>query len=183
MRSIGAGFGIVAFLIAIAISLWMWATYTKEVAHYGTQATKQAQRYSGHDENGRAASKSLTMTPEVQNGRLKYVLVEAIDPQGAYAQWYHLQQNDAIIAVGPMGELRNEDSEMAVALISEAYQREWELTVLRNGKKIVLPGGRVVDDGSSYASVNATPSTQPTKQAQDDRAVPKELSPLRGILR
>src|SRR5258705_8011591 len=109
MRSIGAGFGIVAFLIAIAISLWMWATYTKEVAHYGQRATAQAQRYSGHDENGRAASKSLKMTPEVQNGRLKYVLVEAIDPQGAYAQWYHLQQNDAIIAVGPIGELRNED--------------------------------------------------------------------------
>ena len=185
MRSIGAGLGLVAFMIAIAITLWMWATYTKEVSHYGTQATKQAQRYSGHDENGRVASKSLSMAPEVQNGHLKYVLVDAIDPQGAYAKWYHLQQNDAIIGVGPIGELRNEDAEMAVALISEAYQREWELIVLRNGKKIVLPEGRVVDDGTSLAAdVNATPpATQPAKQAQDDRVVPKELAPLRGILR
>jgi hypothetical protein len=183
MRSIGAGFGIVAFLIAIAISLWMWATYTKEVAHYGTKATAQAQRYSGHDENGRIASKSLKMKPEVQNGRLKYVLVESIDPQGAYAKWYHLQQNDQIVAAGPMGEFLNEDGEMAVALISESYQREWELTVWRNGKKIVLPEGRVLDETSSLFSDNSTSGqgTQPAKQ--DERAVPKELSPLRGIIR
>src|SRR5205823_14547652 len=129
MRAIGAGLGLVAFMIAIAITLWMWATYTKEVAHYGTQATKQAQRYSGHDENGRAAGKSLSMAPEVQNGRVKYVLVDAMDPVGAYANWYHLQQNDAIIICGPM-DLRDRDvdAELAVALISEAYQREWELT-------------------------------------------------------
>ena len=50
MRSIGAGFGLVAFMIAIAVSLWMWASYTKEVAHYGTQAERQARQFSGRDE-------------------------------------------------------------------------------------------------------------------------------------
>src|SRR6266436_324179 len=111
-RSIGAGFGLVAFMIAIAISLWMWGSYTAEVSKYGTKAQKQAQQFSGHDENGCVASKSLTLASEVQNGRLKYVLVEAIDPQGAYAKWFHLQQNDAIIAVGPLGELRDQDAGM-----------------------------------------------------------------------
>jgi hypothetical protein len=183
MRSIGAGLGLVAFMIAIAITLWMWGSYTKEVSHYGTQAQKQAQRYSGHDENGRLASKSLSMAPEVQNGRVKYVLVEAIDPQGAYAKWYHLQQNDAIIVCGPM-DLRDRDvdAELAVALVSEAYQKEWELTVMRNGKKIVLPG-RVLDDESSLAAqanIAPAPTTQP---AQEEHVVPKELAPLRGIIR
>jgi hypothetical protein len=185
MRSIGAGFGLVAFMIAIAISLWMWATYTKEVAHYGSQATKQAQRYSGHDENGRAAIKSVTLSPEEQNGRLKYVMVDAIDPQGAYAKWFHLQQNDAIIAVGPI-DLKDQDWEMAHALVAEAYQREQELIVMRGGVKMALPEGRVLDDPTALANqvtVAPTPSTQPIKAAQDDRTVPKELGPLRGVIR
>src|SRR5688572_21488821 len=106
MRGIGAGFGLVAFMIAIAISLWMWGTYTKEVAHYGTRAESQARHFAGRDERGRAAIKSVSLVPEEQNGKLKYVLVDAIEPGGTYETWFHLQQNDAIIAVGPM-DLRN----------------------------------------------------------------------------
>src|SRR5205814_9550597 len=101
-RAIGAGFGLLAFLISIAITMWMWGSYHKEVAHYGLQAQKQAQQYAGQDENGRLAINSLTLAPEVQNGKLRYVLVDTINPTGAYAKWFHLQQNDAIIAVGPM---------------------------------------------------------------------------------
>src|SRR4051812_22995627 len=99
MRSIGAGFGLLAFLIAMAIMMWMWGSYHKEVAHYGIQATKEAQQFAGQDENGRLAINSLTFAPEVQNGKLKYMLVDTINTQGAYAKWFHLQQNDAIIAV------------------------------------------------------------------------------------
>jgi hypothetical protein len=185
MRSIGAGFGLVAFLIAIAISLWMWSTYTAEVSKYGTKAQKEAQQFAGQDENGRLAIKSLSLTPEEQNGKVKYVLVDAIDPQGAYAKWFHLQQNDAIIAVGPM-DLRDQDAEMAHALIQEAYQRQQELTIMRGGKKIVLPEGRL-EDGSLLASgptVAPTPTTQPAQSAgEQERVVPKELAPLRGIIR
>src|SRR5688572_3212140 len=101
-RAIGAGFGLIAFMIAIAITLWMWGTYTKEVAHYGTAAQRQAQQYAGFDENGRPAIKSISLVPEEQNGKLKYVLVDQIDPQGAFAKWFHLQPNDAIVAVTGM---------------------------------------------------------------------------------
>src|SRR5437868_2326583 len=139
-RAIGAGFGLVAFMIAIAISLWMWATYTKEVAHYGTRAENQAKQFSGHDKDGRDASKSVTLASEVQNGKVKYVLVEAINPNGALADYFHLQHNDAIIIAGPM-DLRGQDAEMAEALIADSYRNQWELTVLRNGKRIVLPEG------------------------------------------
>src|SRR5882672_10310885 len=186
MRGIGAGFGLVAFLIAIAISLWMWGSYHKEVAHYGVQATKEAQQFAGQDEHGRLAINSLTLVPEVQNGKLKYVLVDTIDPQGAYAKWFHLQQNDAIIAVAGL-DLRDQDAEMAHALIQEAYQRQQELTIMRGGKKIVLPEGRVADDGSSLASVVTVAPTPTTRAAQSageqERVVPNELAPLRGIIR
>src|SRR6266700_3422879 len=97
-RAIGAGLGLLAFLISIAIMMWMWGMYNGEVAKYGTRAEKEAQQFSGHDENGRAAINSISLTPEEQNGKLKYVLVANIDPQGAFAKWFHLQPNDAIIA-------------------------------------------------------------------------------------
>jgi hypothetical protein len=184
-RTIGAGFGLVAFLIAIAISLWMWASYHKEVAHYGTRAEEQARQISGRDDRGRAAVRSISLVPEEQNGKLKYMLVDAVEPGGAYEKWFHLQQNDAIIQVGPM-DLRDEDAEMAHALIQDAYRLQQELIVMRGGRKIALPEGRVLDDGSSLANqvtVAPAPATQPAKAAQDERVVPKELAPLRGIIR
>jgi len=184
-RAIGAGLGLLVFLISIAISMWMWGTYNAEVSKYGNAAKKEAQQFAGQDENGRLAIKSIGLTPEEQNGKLKYVLVDSIDPQGAYAKWFHLQTNDAIIAVGPM-EMRDQDAEMAHALIQEAYQRRQDLTIMRGGKKMVLPEGTVLDDGSSLANqvtVTTTPTTQPAQTAEQERVVPKELAPLRGIIR
>src|SRR6266480_68837 len=160
MRGIGAGFGLVAFLIAIAVSLWMGGSYHAEVAKYAIPAEKEAQQIAGQDEHGRLAINSMTMAPEVQNGKLKYVLVDTIDPQGAYAKWFHLQQNDAIIAVGPM-DLREVDEEFAKALIQEAYQRKQELIVMRGGQKISLPEGRVLEGTVSLAEL-PKPTTRPT---------------------
>src|ERR1043165_5665120 len=151
-RAIGAGLGLLVFLISVAIMMWMWGAYHAEVAHYGTAAQKQAKQFAGQDENGREAIKSLTLTPEVQNGKLKYVLVESIDPQGAYAKFFHLQQNDKIIAVGPSGEVRDIDEELAQALIQQAYQYQWNLTGVRGKKKIGLPAGDVLDEGTALAS-------------------------------
>jgi len=183
MRSIGAGFGLVAFMIAIAISLWMWASYTKEVAHYGTAAQKQARQFAGQDENGLLAINSLDLTPHVENGKLKYVMVDSIAPQGAYSKWYHLQANDQIIGAGPMGDFRDQDAEMAHALIQEAYQRHWDLIVIRGGKRIVLPEADV-DNGSTVTQANATPTTQPAQAGNnEEKVIPKELSPLKGIIR
>jgi hypothetical protein len=185
-RAIGAGFGLLVFLISIAISLWMWGMYTAEVSKHGTAAEKQARQFSGRDDRGRPAIKSINVVPEEQNGRLKHLLVDTVETGGTYEKYYHLQPNDAIIAIGPMGEVRDQDAEMAYALLSEAYQRTWELTIIRGGKKMVLPEGRVLDDRSSLASQLTPPTTQPVpqaNQANEERVVPKELGPLRGIIR
>jgi hypothetical protein len=189
-RAIGAGFGLLVFLISIAISMWMWGTYTAEVSKHGMKAEEQARQFAGRDDRGRPAVKSVSLVPEEQNGKLKYVLVESVERGGTYGgtyeTWFKLQQNDAIIAVGPM-ELRDEDWEMAYALIQDAYRLQQDLIVIRGGKKIVLPEGRVLDDSPSLAiQVNSTPATQPapqTSQNAEERVVPKELGPLRGIIR
>ena len=177
MRGIGAGFGLVAFLIAIAISLWMWGSYHKEVAHYGVQATKEAQQFAGQDEHGRLAINSLTLVPEVQNGKLKYVLVDTIDPQGAYAKWFHLQQNDAIIAVAGL-DLRDDDAELALAKIQEAYQRKQELIVMRGGQKISLPEGTVLGGTVSLAEM-----PKPTTKPSEERVLRKELGPIDSLFK
>src|SRR3954462_7197206 len=125
MRSIGAGFGLVAFMIAIAISLWMWATYTKEVAHYGQQATAQAQQFSGHDADGRPAMASFDLEPEDdQQGKLQYLVVDKIRPEGAMAKTFGLQPKDAIVAAGDMNfKEYGYDEEMAKALILMQFQK------------------------------------------------------------
>ena len=181
MRSIGAGFGIVAFLIAIAISLWMWATYTKEVAHYGTRATAQAQQFSGHDEDGRPALTSFELSANEREGKLEYLVVDKIKPQGAMAKTFGLQPKDAIVAAGPMNfKEYGYDEDMAKALILMEFQKgEYgRLTVLRNGQLISLPivkektpveGGA---GGEGQAAANS-----------NEKEVPKELTPLKGILK
>jgi len=186
MRGIGAGFGLLAFLIAIAISLWMWGTYTAEVSKYGVPAQKEAQQFAGQDENGRRAMSSMELSPEVQHNKLQYMLVDSINPQGGMAKWFHLQQNDQIISACSMNFREwDYDQGMAEALIERAYQTKQELIVMRGGKKIALPEGRVLEDGSSLAQgATATPPTPPTtKPAQEERVVPKELGPLKGLIR
>src|SRR6267142_344375 len=188
MRGIGAGFGLLAFLIAIAISLWMWGTYTAEVSKYGTKAQKEAQQFAGQDENGRRAMSSMQLVPEVQHDKLRYMLVDSISPEGGMAKFFHLQQNDQIIAACAMNFREwDYDQGMAEALIERAYQTKQELIVMRGGKKISLPEGRVLDDGSSLANgvtVAPSPTTQPAQSAgEQEKVVPKELAPLRGIIR
>jgi hypothetical protein len=179
-RSIGAGFGLVAFLIVIALTLWMWSTYNVEVVKYGLPAEDQVKQFAGYDEQGKPAIQSIRLTPEIQNDKLKFVRVTSLAPQGAFEKWFHLQVNDEIIKVGPI-ELRNEDPEMALALIQESYQRQLPLIVVRGGQKIELPSGKVPGEGSL---ADANPSTQPTtKPAAQETVVPNELAPLRGLFK
>lgn len=187
MRSIGAGFGLVAFMIAIAISLWMWATYTKEVAHYGQRATAQAQQFSGHDEDGRPAMASFELEPDEQQGKLHSLVVDKIRPEGAMAKTFGLQPKDAIVAAGPMNfKEYGYDEEMAKALILMEFQKGPEnghLTILRNGQVVSLPvpkkkpvpaEGEVPGEGQAAAN---------NKPAGDEKDVPKALEPLKGVLK
>ena len=123
----------------------------------------------------------MTASAFVQNGKLKYVLVDTINPTGAYANWFHLQQNDAIIKVNAI-DLRDEDEEMGKALIQQAYQFKWELVVLRAGEKISLPEGTVLQGTVSLAEM-PKPTTRPTTKPSEERVLRKELGPIEGLFK
>lgn len=174
-------------MVTIAIMIWLWASMVSETAKYGVPAQREAQQFAGQDEHGRRAMSSMELAPEVQHNKLQYMLVDSINPQGGMAKWFHLQQNDQIISACSMNFREwDYDQGMAEALIERAYQTKQDLIVMRGGKKIALPEGRVLDDGSSLANqvtVAPTPTTQPAQSTEQERLVPKELGPLKGIIR
>ncbi|HEV8607011.1 MAG TPA: hypothetical protein VGQ99_16845 [Tepidisphaeraceae bacterium] len=177
-----AGFGLVAVMVTIAIMIWLWASMVSETAKYGVPAQREAQQLAGQDEHGRRAMSSIELAPEEQHGKLQYMLVDSINPQGAMAKWFHLQTNDQIIAAGPLNfRDMNYDAGMAEALIQQAYQFKQELTIMRGGKKIVLPEERVLDDGSSL-SQGVAPTTAPTTRPAEAKGSPlkRQLDAISG---
>lgn len=192
MRGIGAGFGMVAFLIAIALSLWMWSTYTAEVVKYGKPAEKQAQQIAGYDDAGRPALQSIRMTAEEKNGKLEAMRVDLLRDGGAFHKYFTLLPDDRIIAAGPFNFRGYEyDEEMAKALILAEYQKKGQLTILRNGKKMIVPvptdgswDGFSNTEGDTSPGLVATPTTKPVAEEEKaEKPLPKELAPLKGILR
>ena len=177
MRGIGAGFGLVAFLIAIAISLWMWGTYTAEVSKHGTKAQEQAQQFGGYDQQGKPAMSSFELVPEEQNGKLHYLLVDTINPQGAMAKTFGLQPKDAIVGCGPFNFREDGyDEEMAKAMILEEYKKKGQLTVLRNGKTLILPVPKDAPASAGGLGGDAQTTANNTT-AGEEKAAPKELGP------
>jgi hypothetical protein len=181
----------VAFLIAIAISVWMWSTYTAEVVKYAQPAEAQARQIAGYDDRGKPVMQSARMSPEEKDGKLQWMLVDSLQVGGAMETFFTLQAGDKIIAAGPFNFKEYEyDEEMAKALILGEYQKKGQITVLRNGKKMKLP---VPTDGTAAALADANDSSSEGELTKDDttkpkpveqeKTVPKELGPLKGILR
>lgn len=134
-----AAFGLVGLLVAIGVIVAMMAVnHPADTIKRAEPARQKAQQIAGYDGEGGLAKDSVTLSPEVVNGKLKYVLVEKLVAGGAYEKYYGLKRNDSIVAAGPM-DLRDEDGEMAVELIHKAYQQQWPLTVMRGGQKVELP--------------------------------------------
>jgi hypothetical protein len=185
-RAIGAGLGLLAFLISIAITMWMWGMYNAEVAQKGTAAQKQAQQFAGRDENGRSAMSSLQLVAEDKQGTLQYLVVDSIVPEGAMAKTFGLQPKDAIIAAGPFNFREyGYDEEMAKALMLGEFQKgEYgRLTVLRNGKSLILPAPKDVASGPGAPGIESGQTAANDKPAEEEKVVPKELRPLKGVLK
>ena len=163
-----AAFGLVGLLVAIGVIVAMMAVnHPADTVRRAEPVKQQAQQIAGYDSEGVPAKDSVTLSPELANGKLKYVLVEEIVAGGAFEKYYGLRRNDWIIAAGPMN-LRDEDGEMAVELIQKAYQQRWTLTVMRGGQKLELP--QAASDGP--ASSNGSPrETRSSLQKQLD-AIP-----------
>ena len=182
--------GLVAFLICIAITMWMWGSYTSEVVKYSKPAEEQAAQIAGYDDKGKPAIQSVWLVAEEDNGKVHYMRVDMLRTRQAQMEkYFHLQVDDQIIAAGPLNfKEYGYDEEMARALIQTEYQKKGQITVLRNGKKMILPeltdgSWSINDNGSAADSSSSRPPKKKKKPAEEETTVPKEVSPLKGILR
>jgi len=106
---------------------------------------------------------------------------------GAMETFFTLQAGDKIIAAGPFNfKDYGYDEEMAKALILGEYQKKGQITVLRNGKKMILPvptdgtAAVIASEGEAELEKDATAQRKATAE---EKNVPKELGPLKGILK
>ena len=196
-----AGFGLVALLVSIAILIYVWSMYTAEVSTVSQPAMRQAEQFAGVDDTGMKVKDSIKLDPFIANGRLRYLHVEDIVPQGPMAKYYGLQRDDQILGVLPF-EFRNEnDAEMAVLQVWESRQRSQTLRVRREGKEFLVknvdglpewtPTGKDVsglppDSPAQNQPVTASPQPQQpneTPTRDNTRALDRQLQQIPGIPR
>jgi hypothetical protein len=145
MRAI---FGLVGLLVTLGIIVWIMGMYTPTVMKADKQ---QVNQIAGNDpETGGRASDSVDMQRLDSGGKLTGLLVTRVQDEGAYARYFGLQRNDTIIASEYQGTRMDikdlgGDEEMAKAQVSEAYQRQGSLVVVRDGKQLELPDAKSAD--------------------------------------
>ena len=135
-------FGLVSLLLAVAIIAYLWSQHTAVVAHEGTKAQDQARQISGRGQDGRAAINSFKIEPKMHGNRLESLDVTDVTPGGALAD-YGLKRGDRIVKIGDqkVGDVSNDDPDLAKSLVHDAYQKSQSITVERNGQEVMLPTG------------------------------------------
>ena len=138
-------FGLVALMIVAFIVIWLWSTHTAVVSEQYKQMKPKVDQLSGHDTDGsgRKAGDTYTLDPVESGGKMRGMKVASLVSGGAMETYFGFQVGDVVTAVGPL-DMRDYDRGMGKALIDEAYQRQQELTVIRNGQTIKLPQDRAV---------------------------------------
>ena len=138
-----AAFGLVSvlgFLVAV-IYFWSYAylPYTQQVLTQGQSAQTRVQQMAGIDTQlGGKVEDHLVLGPVGRGGKFYGLQVKTADPGSIYTRYYGLNVNDVIEQIGPQF-VRDMDEQTAQALATEAYQRKWELVVVRNGSRLSLP--------------------------------------------
>jgi len=169
-----AVFGLAGVLITIGVIVWImsktWLPYTQTVVHEGNKAKEQAALIAGRDlESGLTNQQSITLSEEMHAGHLESILVTGIIAEGPMAKNFGLLRNDSIVMINDqkVRDASNDDGELAKALIYEASQRQWTLTVVRDGNRMTLP------------VVPAKPAAQPA--AKSSSPIQNQLDAIQKI--
>lgn len=140
MRAI---FGLVGILVVCGVIAAIWAfaylPYTQQVVKSGNTAQQQAKQTAGIDEMGGRVSQTIVFTPIEMQGKLRYLMVQSMQPNNSYAKYYGIFPGDLIETIGPQNVRDIDDEGMAKALAVEAYQRKWDLVIMRTNKRFTLP--------------------------------------------
>jgi S1-C subfamily serine protease len=134
--------GLVSLLVTMGIILWLFSMYSIPAAREGKKAQEQSRQISGRGEDGRAAIDSFKVEPQLRGNQLQSLEVTDVTPGGALAS-YGLQKGDQIVQVNgtKVGDLSNNDAELAKAQIHDAFRASQPIVVLRNGRQLTLPQG------------------------------------------
>jgi len=151
MRGLMGLAGLVGFLIACFIAVYMFADYTQKSAPAMRQATNQANQLAGRSSNGVSLGGAGTpvlqdsrFAPMERNGRFVAVQVLVMPPTNGLAEYYGLAVNDVILQIGPfkVGDNTLDDFETTRNWVMEGMQRNMEIVVDRGGTEIKLPSQR-----------------------------------------
>ena len=184
-----AAFGLVSilgFLVAV-IYFWSYAylPYTQQVLTQGQSAQTRVQQMAGIDTQlGGKVEDHLVLAPVGRGGKFYGLQVKNADPGSIYTRYYGLNVNDVIEQIGPQF-VREMDEQTAQALATEAYQRKWELVVVRNGSRLSLPQtvtAPLPQPVAQQPSATAQPPVAVAPSAQPVPPVKRNISPLQRQL-
>ncbi len=173
MRILGAGFGLLGLLIAVAIMLKMEADTAPATIQAGDQARQQVEQIAGVTDNGTHIEDTYQLTPQKRaDGKLAYLEVTRLQPDSPLASYFGLKLHDQIV----MAEYQSvewampdaQDEESADLSVREAYTHSGHLTVMRDGQQLVLPY-----HGQPVAAAPSPGQTNPQQQSgQSDQNDP-----------
>jgi hypothetical protein len=180
-----AAIGLVGLLVGVGILMMLYASSTPVVTSSGVKAQEEVRQLAGQSRDGTMRfSESIALEPSTSGGKTVALIVLSVDAVGPAATHFGLQRDDMITAIGPLSVKDHVTSgEEGVDYLTDAYQRQQTITVIRNDQTITLPGG-----AGAAAAVGTTPAAgtpgaqpQPAAPAKDDRgSLQRQLDAIQG---
>ena len=135
-------FGLAGLLVTVAIMVYVWSFYTQGVSNSAAQVRPAAEQIAGVESGdlvGHVSDHFKLAETAGPDGKVRSIAVTQIDAGSSMQTYYGLRPGDQIIEVGEM-KVHEMDSGLAIALVKEAYQRKQTLAVMRDGRRLDLPG-------------------------------------------
>ena len=190
-------FGLVSLLVTLGIIiLVMSMMMDKQTGSLpvALEAREQAKQIAGVGQDGEAATQSAYFEEGQSGGKFSKLITRQVRRGGAYDTYFGLLPGDEIIEIGQGGsmmkvsDISNGDPDLARALVSDAYARQQQIIVVRNGQRLTLPaapGTAVVTGPGGFPTTAPTPPAaagQQQPQQPDDNRSPltRQLDAIKG---
>lgn len=179
MRLAGAGFGLVALLIGVAIMFYLFTENTAQIQNVAGPARHTAERLAGRDENGVMARDSIKLAPFPESGKFKGLRVVALMPGGPMEKEFALQKDDVIIGADSHGLMNKfaEDPSMAQAWLFTSFGENRPIQVIRNNEVVLLDPTQIAQKNGSTSGQSAQPA-QPAPATDSQSELQKQLQKI-----
>jgi hypothetical protein len=143
-----AAFGLVGLLVVIGVIVWImgapggYLDKTRADLKAADKAKQQVNVIAGNSRDGEYPfRKTITIDLATSGGKTQGLLVTSINSAGPGATYYGLQKGDVVIDLGQMGPVKNQtwSADEALDWLDDAYRKQQQLIVVRNGQTITLP--------------------------------------------